>query len=69
MAQSLLRYETVTGDDIKRLIDGASIESLRPTPAHGKPPTPSPYAPGTGTTVMPKNLPGDLPGKAGLSPA
>ena len=71
VAQSLLLYETITGEEIKRLQQGVSVEGLRPTPPPETPgktaSTPS-HSPGASVTV-PKVHPGDLPGKAGLSPA
>jgi len=70
VALALLRYETISGDDIKQLMKGASVESLRPAVAATKAPTStSTHAPGNVSTPAPKVHPGDLPGKAGLSPA
>ncbi len=70
IAQALLAYETLTGDDVKRLMHGDSVESLRP----GTPPP----APSTGSETrktfgssQPAAKPssGELPGTPGLSPA
>jgi cell division protease FtsH len=69
VAQALLRYETISGDDIKKLMKGASIDSLRPVVPTPKPSSPSLHAPGGMSAPSPKVHPGDLPGKAGLSPA
>ncbi|MBL8860243.1 MAG: ATP-dependent zinc metalloprotease FtsH [Planctomycetes bacterium] len=65
---ALLRYETISGDDVKRLMSGASVDSLRPNAPH------KPVGGQTGverpaTTPAPKVQSGDLPGSAGLSPA
>jgi cell division protease FtsH len=70
LAQALLAYETVNGEEVSRLIKGATVESLRP----GTPPPPPPVA---GETKKPSppipakhgTEPGELPGKPGLSPA
>ncbi len=70
ITQALLRYETVTGEEIREILAGKSIEALRP----GAPPTPKPG--GTRPTESPaKQAPGkskagdELPGTPGLSPA
>jgi cell division protease FtsH len=68
VAHSLLAYETISGEDIKRLLQGATVESLRVAPPAGKSPSPAVKAPGAGVSA-PNVLPGELPGKAGLSPA
>jgi cell division protease FtsH len=73
LAQALLLYETVNGEEIGRLMKGESVESLRPPSA----PTPLPElrraaAPVSGKpSVEPKGekAKGDLAGEAGLSPA
>jgi len=68
IAGGLLRYETITGEEVKRLMHGVSIEALRPNapPARvqGHPGVDRPVA--NPTT---KVTPGELPGNAGLSPA
>ncbi|HTF91382.1 MAG TPA: ATP-dependent zinc metalloprotease FtsH [Planctomycetota bacterium] len=71
IAQALLSYETINGDDVQRLMNGATVESLRP----GLPPV----APGVGSgdgrkspgasVSVPKPSAGELPGTPGLSPA
>jgi len=69
VAQALLQYETINGEEVKRLMDGASVESLRP----GTPPVTPPSAPGevrkSASAAAPKTSSGELPGAAGLSPA
>jgi cell division protease FtsH len=70
VTQALLQYETVSGVEIKRLLDGALVADLRPAP--------EPEAPKAGghprkePAVQPKPASeergGDLP-EAGLSPA
>ena len=69
ITQALLTYETISGVDIKKLLAGATIESLRfgPPPTN-KPSSPAPSAPATpGHVLPPLSQPrGDMPG---LSPA
>jgi cell division protease FtsH len=71
IAQALLAFETVSGEEVDRLLAGATAQTLRPgAPAILAPPvgevkkaaSVSKPAHGDGRT-------GDLPGKAGLSPA
>jgi cell division protease FtsH len=69
VAEALMRFETISGEDIKQLMKGASVESLRPAVATAKPSSSTPHAPSNTSTPLPKVHPGDLPGKAGLSPA
>ncbi len=75
LTDALLKYETVTGEEVLKLIEGVSIEALRPEPeveetaednsaAEEKNPQDSQSDDRTG------DLPGnDLPGNAGFSPA
>jgi cell division protease FtsH len=73
LAQALLTYETVSGDEITRLMRGEGVESLRPGAATaGEPGTRL----ATGGTQLkpapggkPDQDPDELPGEAGLSPA
>ena len=73
VAESLLAYETITGDDIVRLLGGTSVAELRPPPPPAKAgtvaekatPTPGVSAPGAPRGAKP----GELPGAPGLSPA
>ena len=71
LAQALLHYETINGEEVKRLMAGESVESLRP----GTPPIAPPSGPGearkTSGSSTPASKPssGELPGAAGLSPA
>jgi cell division protease FtsH len=69
IAQALLLYETLNGDEIARLVKGEAPEALRPGPTEppATPPStaerkPAPKTAGDGKL-------GDLPGKPGLSPA
>ncbi|MBL8862110.1 MAG: ATP-dependent zinc metalloprotease FtsH [Planctomycetes bacterium] len=68
LTAALLRYETITGEEVKELLAGASLDALRP----GSPP-PAPRAPGSRAETgknAPKTAPGgELPGTPGLSPA
>ncbi len=75
LAQALLAYETVNGEEITRLIKGEPAEGLRRQPG---PPVPQPElrraaAPTTlgkaSGEAKPEKTPGDLAGEAGLSPA
>jgi cell division protease FtsH len=68
ITEALLRYETISGDDIKRILGGASIDSLRPGIPAAKPTSNATYDRGT-PKEQPKILPGDISGQAGLSPA
>jgi cell division protease FtsH len=68
IAGALLRYETISGEDVKRLLSGVSIEALRPNSGASR----APGHAGADRPVAnptPKVSPGDLPGAAGLSPA
>jgi cell division protease FtsH len=73
LAQALLLYETVNGDEIARLMKGETVENLRPPSS----PTPAPElrraaAPAPAKpSVEPKGekSKGELAGEAGLSPA
>ena len=72
VAESLLAYETITGDEIVRLLQGTSVADLRPPPPPAKAgnvaekPTPTGVsAPGSPRSAKP----GELPGAPGLSPA
>jgi cell division protease FtsH len=70
ITQALLAYETISGVDIKKLLAGASVESLRlGQQPPSKPANPAPSAPNApGHVLPPLSQPrsGDLPG---LSPA
>jgi len=74
LARALLTYETVTGEEIKRLMSGTSVEDIRkggpPDPVAEESPAVSP-APSSHTAAdaLPGTAPGDLAGEAGLSPA
>jgi cell division protease FtsH len=68
ITEALLKYETITGEDVKRLMAGASMESIRPVVTPPKPAAEKPYE-RPASTPAPKVKPGDIPGSAGLSPA
>jgi cell division protease FtsH len=71
VAQALLAYETVNGDDVARLMRGDTIESLRPQLPTTPAPAPAPErkaAPQPGKAPSGGKL-GELPGAPGLSPA
>ncbi len=72
VADSLLMYETISGEEIARLRQGTAVANLRPAPPPAKTPVVPERAPGssaaTGTSA-PRAKPGELPGKPGLSPA
>ncbi|MBI5363210.1 MAG: ATP-dependent zinc metalloprotease FtsH [Planctomycetes bacterium] len=67
VTQGLLRFETITGDEVRKLIAGASLDTLRPTPPAPPPQKPTATAPVTKPGTYPRG--GELPGKPGLSPA
>jgi cell division protease FtsH len=71
VAQALLAYETVSGDDVARLMRGETIESLRPQLPTPLPPatTPERKSAPQGGKPAPDGKLGPLPGGAGLSPA
>jgi cell division protease FtsH len=70
VAESLLAYETISGDEIARLLGGTSVADLRPPPPPAKAgnvaekPTPT-----TGVPAPRGAKSGELPGTPGLSPA
>jgi cell division protease FtsH len=68
ITQALLKYETITGEDIKRLMAGASMESIRPVVPLPKATQEKPYE-RPASTPAPKVKPGEMPGSAGWSPA
>jgi cell division protease FtsH len=67
--QALLRFETISGDEVKRLLAGVSLDHLRPTPPPppAQKPTAASPADARGSAHAPRG--GELPGKPGLSPA
>jgi cell division protease FtsH len=67
LTEALLKYETITGEDVKRLMAGASMESIRPVVVVPKVNAPTFERPASSPATKVK--PGDLPGSAGLSPA
>lgn len=73
LTQGLLRWETLKEEEILSLIDGTPPEDLRPQPDPDEP-TPEPVAtprpePKESGSARGDELPGDLPGETGLSPA
>ena len=71
LAQALLTYETVNGEEIQRLLKGERVEDLRP-------PAPPEAAASSGHTATESveresaqgpERPGEFPGTPGLSPA
>ena len=74
LAGALLQYETINAEEIVSLIAGTPVADLRePEPEEG-PPQPVPAAPPQaeptqGLAPDGEELPGDLSGEAGLSPA
>jgi|688.fasta_scaffold04652_2 cell division protease FtsH len=67
ITQALLIWETISGTDIKRILAGERLESLRPTPPPQRPSAPASTTPAAGTS--PRTQGGELPGTPGLSPA
>jgi cell division protease FtsH len=69
LAQALLRYETVSGDDVRRIRAGASVEELRRTPQgdrESRSEAASTRERGEAAREEPK---GEIAGEPGLSPA
>lgn len=74
LAEALLLYETINAQEIVRLIGGTPVSELRepeveddrPQPVPVGPPHPEPVH---GLSKDGEELPGDLTGEAGLSPA
>jgi cell division protease FtsH len=70
IAQALLQYETISGPEVLRLVQGDTVASLRPAAkpeaAAGPGARGAPAAPHDKPVAEP---PGDLAGEAGLSPA
>ena len=71
IAQALLTYETVTGEEIEKPLGGMTVADLRPeeperseeaSDRRESTPAPEPKSPGGEHS-------GDLPGEPGLSPA
>ena len=69
VAEALLVYETLNGEEVSKLLDGVSIEDLRPKGDDGDRPRPKPLSPGEGERAADAGSPGELPGTPGLSPA
>jgi cell division protease FtsH len=71
ITQALLTWETISGAEIKRILAGESLDSLRPTPPPQRPGTTSATATPAGTPAAPgaRTQTGELPGTPGLSPA
>jgi cell division protease FtsH len=69
VAKALMLYETITGEEVKRLVAGIALDDLRPKPeAGGVPPAAAPSRPEAPRT-KPRGVQEDLPGAPGLSPA
>ena len=69
LALALLRYETINGPEVSRLLEGVSIEDLRPD-SETSAPTDPPAAPSVRRSEeRPTENDGELPGEPGLSPA
>ncbi len=68
LATALMRYETITGEEVKEILRGASLDSLRPGVPHVVPRTASARA--EAAKNAPKSVTGgEVPGTPGLSPA
>ena len=71
LAQALLRYETITGGEVARLLEGGTASDLRPEDAQSSSaksdPEPRAHLPEERTSEG--EGPGELPGEPGLSPA
>ncbi len=70
VAQALLAYETVSGEDIDRVLHGATVEDLRPAPKEPEATPPSGSSGDAQRDGRADDLEaGGFPGNAGLSPA
>ncbi len=72
ITQALLTWETISGMEIKRILAGESLDSLRPTPPPQRPGATAPAASPAGTASAnpgARTQGGELPGTPGLSPA
>jgi cell division protease FtsH len=72
VAAGLLRFETLTGAEVVRILEGEALDRLRPEETGGpQPGVPSPVRSGSGGTRTRDEggLGQDLPGTPGLSPA
>ncbi len=70
LTEALLRYETVSGREVLALLEGTSLDDLRPD----EPPTPEPDVVRPGPAATPKadgrdDASGEIAGEPGLSPA
>jgi cell division protease FtsH len=65
VAKGLLLYETVTGEDVARILAGATAEALRPEPS----PEPAPRKAGASERREDRSTGKGLSGEPGLSPA
>jgi len=68
LATALMRYETITGEEVKEILRGASLDSIRPGAPHVVPRTASARAEAAKNAPKPVTG-GELPGTPGLSPA
>jgi cell division protease FtsH len=70
LTAALLTYETINADEIRKLLDGGTVEDLRPAPEPDGATAAAPSdAPSKGLASGPEELPGDLAGGAAPSPA
>ncbi len=69
VAAALLQHETITGEEVKRLVAGIALKDLRPKVDPGEGPAPMPAAPPREPRAQGSRVQEDLPGAPGLSPA
>lgn len=69
LAEALLRFETITGDEVKEILRGVSLDSLRPGAPPATPPRAPSARPEAGKSGAKPVTGGELPGTPGLSPA
>ena len=70
LADALMQYETVTGEEVSKILDGTKAVDLRPTPDPVEaPPEPAPEAAVEKLRPADRSRQGDLPGEPGFSPA
>ena len=69
VTQALLQFETINGEEIRKLLAGTALEDLRPEPPAEPESTPEARPEPPPRRSADGDLPGDLPGTPGLSPA
>jgi cell division protease FtsH len=69
VTRALVRFETLNGEEIRKLLRGVALDDLRPEPPPEPESTPERRPEPPPRRSADGDLPGDLPGTTGLSPA